>query len=1010
MFVVKGGEVMIDYIEKNRNYEFSGNQNDNGEILTADEVHANYSGMFKDKIAGINDVGLRKPQYGALCSIRSHWTLSDEPATIVLPTGTGKSETMLSVIASLSINKTLIVVPSNLLREQTFSNSKKWGILKDIGCIDKFVLNPNTLCLKSNIKDLQTFTEAIEKSNIIVTTVSLLNNMELDQVEFLTEYCDLLIIDEAHHVSSITWQKLKMKFGSKKILQFTATPYRQDGKTVDGKIIYNYPMHKAIEDEYFKPIQFIPVEEYDDSKVDSEIARKAVECLKEDLDEGYNHILLVRANKVQRAESLYKEIYSQYSEYNPVLITNDVPGPERKKLMENIKSCKSRIVVCVDMFGEGIDIPNLKIAALHDKYKSLPITLQFIGRFARSKNELGSAKIVANIADVPMMSYLSKLYEDDADWNKLLPIFSENNIQNKISLDEIFSNFENDNTDIDLKLFCPKVSMMAYTYKGEMKWKPEKWTKVIEESSGRSFLNKKDKILVLLQPFRLQQEWTRQKNIEGISWNFYVIYWNAEHNFVCLNASDYKTGRKLLKEIFSGELDLINSEKVFRCLANIKRLVLASVGLNSGIHGPVSYKMFAGIDVALGLSESTKSNCYKSNIFGLGYEGDGRISIGCSYKGKIWSRWVENVSFWKKWCDKTVSKLMDPSNDSRILDNLLIREEIQKMPEGLVAYKMDFEVEPLINVENIYIETFNTSYYMEECELKVGNNDGDKQFFKVCCRNKEFNYCLELGEDGYKFTYLDVNNTEPAIVKGRNPSIPLSKYFMENPPIIYYVGSKVLSLQGNCIAKPYAKKESSFSDTNCILWDWESLGVNIRRESRLDNSGNVLYDSIQYATIVQLKDAEKYSIIFDDDSAGEIADIVAIREGKEEFVVELYHCKFSKEDKPGARVGDLYEVCGQAERSVFWKSNAIKMLERMEKREQLRMRSNKISRFIVGNLKILRILSKKMTAKPTQFEIFMVQPGVSFNKLTPEMRVVLGGAVDFCKDVYSVPVKLICSY
>lgn len=74
------------------------------------------------------------------------------------------------------------------------------------------------------------------------------------------------------------------------------------------------------------------------------------------------------------------------------------------------------------------------------------------------------------------------------------------------------------------------------------------------------------------------------------------------------------------------------------------------------------------------------------------------------------------------------------------------------------------------------------------------------------------------------------------------------------------------------------------------------------------------------------------------------------------------------------------------------------------------MRSNKISRFIVGNLKILRILSKKMTAKSTQFEIFMVQPGVSFNKLTPEMRVVLGGAVDFCKDVYSVPVKLICSY
>ena len=62
--------------------------------------------------------------------------------------------------------------------------------------------------------------------------------------------------------------------------------------------------------------------------------------------------------------------------------------------MEALKTGKSRIVVCVDMFGEGIDIPNLKIAAIHDRYKSLPITLQFIGHFARSKAGLGDATII----------------------------------------------------------------------------------------------------------------------------------------------------------------------------------------------------------------------------------------------------------------------------------------------------------------------------------------------------------------------------------------------------------------------------------------------------------------------------------------------------------------------------------------------------------------------------------------------------------------------------------------
>ena len=34
--------------------------------------------------------------------------------------------------------------------------------------------------------------------------------------------------------------------------------------------------------------------------------------------------------------------------------------------------------------------------------------------------------------------------------------------------------------------------------------------------------------------------------------------------------------------------------------------------------------------------------------------------------------------------------------------------------------------------------------------------------------------------------------------------------------------------------------------------------------------------------------------------------------------VEFYHCKFSLEEKPGARIDDLYQVCGQAQKSIHW--------------------------------------------------------------------------------------------
>lgn len=58
-------------------------------------------------------------------------------------------------------------------------------------------------------------------------------------------------------------------------------------------------------------------------------------------------------------------------------------------------------------------------------------------------------------------------------------------------------------------------------------------------------------------------------------------------------------------------------------------------------------------------------------------------------------------------------------------------------------------------------------------------------------------------------------------------------------------------------------------------------------------------------------------MIFDDDGSGEIADIVAFAEKDDEIILELYHCKYSNGKTPGGRINDLYEVCGQTEKSVF---------------------------------------------------------------------------------------------
>ena len=62
--------------------------------------------------------GLRGPQIGAVHAVHAHWAVTDSTATIVMPTGTGKTETMLSILVSARCERVLVVVPTDALRTQ----------------------------------------------------------------------------------------------------------------------------------------------------------------------------------------------------------------------------------------------------------------------------------------------------------------------------------------------------------------------------------------------------------------------------------------------------------------------------------------------------------------------------------------------------------------------------------------------------------------------------------------------------------------------------------------------------------------------------------------------------------------------------------------------------------------------------------------------------------------------------------------------------------------------------
>jgi superfamily II DNA or RNA helicase len=170
---------------------------------------------------------------------------------------------------------------------------------------------------------------------------------------------------------------------------------------------------------------------------------------------------MARVATVARAKEVYA-LYEQYPEFNPVQLHTGLTLKQQSEGRKKILAGESRIVVCVDMLGEGFDLPELKIAAFHDIRKSLAVTLQLAGRFTRTRPDLGEATFIANDADVNVRDELRKLYSKDPDWNVLLPDMAEKITGEQASLQELVRGFTAFPEEIALNVVRPATSAVVY--------------------------------------------------------------------------------------------------------------------------------------------------------------------------------------------------------------------------------------------------------------------------------------------------------------------------------------------------------------------------------------------------------------------------------------------------------------------------------------------------------------------------------------------------------------------
>lgn len=223
-----------------------------------------------------------------------------------------------------------------------------------------------------------------------------------------SDYYDFIIVDEFHHAAAPTYQGLLSSFEPKVLLGLTATPERMDGKDIldyfDGKIAAEIRLPEAIERKLLCPFQYFGVS--DDTDL-SEVRWVRGGYDKTQLSNLYS---MNRTIAVKRANHIINSIGKYVTDINSVhglgfcvsiehakfmsdyfkgkgipsiALTASSSDEERQGAKNKLLSGEIKFIFVVDLYNEGIDIPEVETVLFLRPTESLTIFLQQLGRGLR---------------------------------------------------------------------------------------------------------------------------------------------------------------------------------------------------------------------------------------------------------------------------------------------------------------------------------------------------------------------------------------------------------------------------------------------------------------------------------------------------------------------------------------------------------------------------------------------------------------------------------------------------
>lgn len=187
---------------------------------------------------------LRPYQKAAKEAVFDKWSAGTKKTLLVLPTGTGKTIVFASVTEECVRRgeRILILAHRGELLEQAADK-----ILQSTG-------------LRCAVEKAEQTCKGTWYRVVVGSVQTLMRDRRL--LGFAPDYFKTIVVDEAHHCISDSYQKVLQYFLDAKVLGVTATPDRGDMKdlgTYFENIAYEYTLPKAIREGYLSPIKALTI-------------------------------------------------------------------------------------------------------------------------------------------------------------------------------------------------------------------------------------------------------------------------------------------------------------------------------------------------------------------------------------------------------------------------------------------------------------------------------------------------------------------------------------------------------------------------------------------------------------------------------------------------------------------------------------------------------------------------------------------------------------------------------